>query len=76
MGNFHPLEVVGRGSETQLLVGEKVKKDKVEGLWKKQNLLSILLCFDQDKLQFSLNISLEYFTPKSQIFFHRISGIF
>ena len=24
MSNFHPLEVVGRGSETQLQVGEKV----------------------------------------------------
>ena len=24
MGNFHPLEVVGRGSETQLLVGENL----------------------------------------------------
>ena len=23
IGNFHPLEVVGRGSETQLQVGEK-----------------------------------------------------
>ena len=23
--NFHPLEVVGRGSETQLQVGEKIK---------------------------------------------------
>ena len=25
MGNFHPLEVVGRGSETQLQVGENSK---------------------------------------------------
>ena len=24
MSNFHPLEVVGRGSETQLQVGEKL----------------------------------------------------
>ena len=24
MSNFHPLEVVGRGSETQLLVGENL----------------------------------------------------
>ena len=24
MGNFHPLEVLGRGSETQLQVGEKL----------------------------------------------------
>ena len=24
--NFHPLEVVGRGSETQLQVGEKLNK--------------------------------------------------
>ena len=24
MGNFHPLEVEGRGSETQLQVGEKI----------------------------------------------------
>ena len=26
--NFHPLEVVGRGSETQLQVGENFKKIK------------------------------------------------
>ena len=26
MSNFHPLEVVGRGSETQLQVGENVIK--------------------------------------------------
>ena len=26
MSNFHPLEVVGRGSETQLPVGENVNK--------------------------------------------------
>ena len=25
MGNFHPLEVVGRGSNIQLQVGEKIK---------------------------------------------------
>ena len=24
MGNFHPIEVVGRGSETQLQVGENL----------------------------------------------------
>ena len=28
MSNFLPLEVVGRDSETQLLVGESVNKDK------------------------------------------------
>ena len=28
MGYFHPLEVVGRGSETQLQVGEHKKKEK------------------------------------------------
>ena len=27
--NFHPLEVVGRGSETQLQVGEKIKSYKL-----------------------------------------------
>ena len=26
MSNFHPLEVVGRGSETQLKVGENLNK--------------------------------------------------
>ena len=26
MSNFHPLEVVGRGSETQLQVGENLNK--------------------------------------------------
>ena len=26
MNNFHPLEVVGRGSETQLQVGENLDK--------------------------------------------------
>ena len=26
MSNFHPLEVVGRGSETQLHVGENLNK--------------------------------------------------
>ena len=31
MNNFHPLEVVGRGSETQLQVVENLKKDNSEG---------------------------------------------
>ena len=31
MINFHPLEVVGRGSETELREGENVIKDKLEG---------------------------------------------
>ena len=29
MSNFHLLEVVGRGSETQLQVGEKIKLDNL-----------------------------------------------
>ena len=29
MSNFHPLEVVGRGSETQLQVGENLINDKL-----------------------------------------------
>ena len=31
MSNFHPLEVVGCGSETQLRVGENLNKDNLEG---------------------------------------------
>ena len=31
MSNFHPLEVVGRGSETQLQVSENWKKDILAG---------------------------------------------
>ena len=33
MSNFHSLEVVGRGSETQLQAGEKLNKitERVEG---------------------------------------------
>ena len=33
MSNFKPLEVVGRGSETQLQVGENVKPDNLAGKW-------------------------------------------
>ena len=29
MGNFHSLEVVHRGSETQLQLGENLKKDNL-----------------------------------------------
>ena len=32
MCDFHPLEVVGRGSETQLRVGEKLNKMAGKGL--------------------------------------------
>ena len=30
MSNFHPLEVVGRGSDTQLQMGENLNKRKNE----------------------------------------------
>ena len=36
MSNFHPLEVMGRGSETQLQVGENFKKDNLAGKWLSQ----------------------------------------
>ena len=33
MINFHQLEVVDRGSETQLQVDENVKSDNLAGTW-------------------------------------------
>ena len=33
MSNFHPLEVVDRGSETQLRVGENLKRITDKGFW-------------------------------------------
>ena len=67
MINFHPLEVVGRGSDSQLLVGENISKILVGKGWSNDdskyldwyiNLWAKITIIDQEELYiFSLELN-------------------